>query len=104
MEALEKKEQLNQLFDLYQSLLTEKQCLYFKLYYHEDYSLQEIAEIYQLSRNAIFDHLKKVEDHLLDYESKLKLYDMQQKRLNLIDQIEETNDLSLLKALRKLDE
>ncbi len=104
MEALEKKEQLNQLFDLYQSLLTEKQCLYFKLYYHEDYSLQEIAEIYQLSRNAIFDHLKKVEDHLLDYESKLKLYDMQQKRLNLIDKLEETNDLSLLKALRKLDE
>ena len=51
MEALDKKEQLNQLFDLYQPLLTDKQSLYFELYYKEDYSLQEISELYQLSRS-----------------------------------------------------
>jgi uncharacterized protein len=44
------------------------------LYYQQDYSLHEIAELYDVSRNAVFDHLKKVEDHLLNYEEKLGLY------------------------------
>jgi uncharacterized protein len=104
MEALDKKEQLNQLFDLYRSLLTDKQVLYFELYYKEDYSLQEISEIYQLSRNAVFDHLKKVEEHLYSYEEKLNLFKLQQERLHLIDQAINDSDLSILKALRKLDE
>ncbi|MDO9628960.1 MAG: DNA-binding protein [Acholeplasmataceae bacterium] len=104
MEALDKKEQLNQLFDLYGTLLTEKQFLYFELYYKEDYSLQEISEIYTVSRNAVFDHLKKAEEHLFFYEEKLHLLTLQIKRKELIDQILESNDLTLLEELRKLDE
>ncbi|PKK99393.1 MAG: hypothetical protein CVV57_02410 [Tenericutes bacterium HGW-Tenericutes-2] len=104
MEALDKKEQLNQLFDLYKSLLTEKQCLYFELYYREDYSLQEISEIYTVSRNAVFDQLKKVEDYLFSYEEKLSLLALQLKRKELIDKAIETKDFKLLEALRKLDE
>ena len=104
MEVLEKKEQLNQLFDLYQNLLTEKQVKYFELYYHEDYSLQEISEIFDVSRNAVFDQLKKVEEHLFHYEEKLSLLSQQIDRLKLIDKIIETKDLSLLEILRKLDE
>ena len=104
MEALDKKEQLNQLFDLYKNLLTEKQCLYFELYYREDYSLQEISEIYTVSRNAVFDQLKKVEDYLFLYEEKLSLLALQTKRKELIDKAIETKDFKLLEALRKLDE
>jgi len=104
MEALDKKELLNRLFDMYHPLLTEKQVLYFELYYKEDYSLQEIAELYQLSRNAVFDHLKKVEEHLLDYETKLGLWKHREKRLQLIDEIIKTNHVDLLETLRKLDE
>jgi uncharacterized protein len=104
MEALDKKELLNRLFDMYHPLLTEKQVLYFELYYKEDYSLQEIAELYQLSRNAVFDHLKKVEEHLLDYEAKLGLWKHREKRLQLIDEIIKTNHVELLETLRKLDE
>lgn len=104
MEALDKKEQLNQLFDLYKSLLTKKQCLYFELYYREDYSLQEISEIYTVSRNAVFDQLKKVEDYLFSYEEKLSLLALQLKRKELIDKAIETKDFKLLEALRKLDE
>ncbi len=104
MESLEKKEQLNLLFDFYKSLLTDKQALFFEHYYREDYSLQEIAELYHVSRNAVYDHLKKVEEHLYVYESKLKLFEFREKRLNLIDQAVKDHDLSLLKQLRKLDE
>ncbi len=104
MESLEKKEQLNELFDIYQALLTDKQVEYFKFYYQDDYSLQEISELLNVSRNAIFDQLKKVEAHLFSYEEKLHLLKRKQKRLEIMDQIDEQKDLSLIDDLRKLDE
>lgn len=104
METLEKKEQLNELFDMYQKLLTDKQVQYFKYYYQDDYSLQEIAELSDVSRNAIFDQLKKVEAHLFSYEEKLQLLSNKQKRLKIIDQLKETKDLTWLDDLRKLEE
>jgi len=104
MEVLEKKEHLNQLYDLYKNLLTEKQVLYFELYYQEDYSLQEIAELYQVSRNAVFDHLKKVEEYLHHYEDKLKLHEKNMKRIKLIEAFEQTKDMMYIEQLRKLDE
>ena len=70
---LYKTEQLNQLFSYYQSLLTDKQVEYFKLYYYEDYSLAEIAEIHKVSRNAIHDQLSRVETRLYELEDKLGL-------------------------------
>ena len=104
MEILVKKEHLNKLYDLYQSLLTEKQKLFFELYYHQDYSLNEIASLYDISRNGVFDHLKKVEEHLISYENKLKLYEHKQARKALLDQYENTKDVQWIEALRKLDE
>ncbi len=103
MEVLDKKEYLNQLFDLYGILLTDRQQLMFSHYYQEDYTLQEIAELYTVSRNAVFDTLKKVEDHLVDFEEKLKLLKRKLDRQKLYDRLEETHDLSLVDALRKLD-
>jgi len=104
METLEKKEQLNELFDVYQTLLTDKQIEYFKYYYQEDYSLQEIAELLDVSRNAIFDQLKKVEQHLFSYEEKLKLLEKKQKRLEIMDQLQTKHCKALIDELRKLDE
>ena len=62
------------LFDIYKELLTLKQQEYFVLYYYEDYSLKEISEMKQVSRNAVFDQIKKVITNLEEYESKLKIY------------------------------
>lgn len=104
MEILKKTEKLNELFSLYQSLLTEKQVDYFNMYYQLDYSLQEIADNYQVSRNAIFDQLKKVEEHLYNYENKLKLNELKNKRNDLLDKYIESKDLIYLEELRKLDE
>lgn len=104
MEAFEKKEHLNQLFDKYQVLLTEKQVSYFKYYFYDDYSLQEIADIFKVSRNAVHDQLKKVEEHLFDYEEKLGLLDKSMKRQNLINRIKESENIDLLDEIGKLDE
>ena len=63
------------LFDVYKELLTSKQQEYFILYYYEDYSLKEISEMKDVSRNAVFDQIKKVINNLEEYESKLKIYE-----------------------------
>ena len=65
---------LNNLFDLYGELLTEKQQMYFKEYYFNNLSYGEISEKYDVSRNAIFHQLKLIEDKLEFYEEKLNLY------------------------------
>jgi predicted DNA-binding protein YlxM (UPF0122 family) len=104
MESFEKKAWMGQLFDLYGDLLTEKQIAYFKLYYFEDYSLQEVAEVFEVSRNAVFDHIKKAEDHLLEYEKTLKLYEKREKRKSILSQLEQGYDSKLIDELRKLDE
>lgn len=71
---LDKNIYLADLYDIYQNLLTPKQKSYFYDYYFLDLSLAEIAENYNLSRNAIFDQIKHTENKLLEFEEKLKLY------------------------------
>lgn len=104
MQTLDKKEKLIQLFNKYQNLLTEKQVLYFTYYFYDDYSLHEIAEIAKVSRHAVYDQLKKVENHLFDYENKLKLLEKSKKRNQLIQEIKLSKDLKLLDDIGKLDE
>ena len=65
--SLEKKQRVNLLMDLYEDLLTEKQREYLDLYYHEDLSLSEISLIKNVSKNAVFDNLKKACLHLENY-------------------------------------
>ncbi|MDW7674548.1 MAG: YlxM family DNA-binding protein [Bacillota bacterium] len=61
------------LYDFYGQLLTEKQQDFFELYYHQDWSLGEIAVYYEVSRTAVHDLLKRVEKILDNYEKKLML-------------------------------
>ena len=103
MDNLIKNEKLNQLFSYYKNLLTDKQQTYFKEYYYYDLSLQEIADKYSVSRNAVFDQLKRVENNLNDLEDKLKLFSLSSKRIDLIDKYLETKDSKYLDEVRKLD-
>jgi len=72
---LEKTTRLNMLYDFYHQLLTNKQMKYMELYYREDYSLAEIANHNDVSRQAVHDTIKRTEQHLEMYEKKLRLYD-----------------------------
>ena len=73
MDLLERDYHIS-LFDIYKELLTEKQQAYFTSYYFDDLTLSEIAEEKKVSRNAVFDQVKKVIIALEDYESKLGLF------------------------------
>ena len=59
------------LYEMYGALLTEKQQQCLELYFCEDYSLAEVAEEMKVSRQAIHDLLKRVEQTLERYESML---------------------------------
>ena len=89
MEYLEKKQYVNLLMDCYEDLLTDKQRKYLDYYYHQDFSLSEIAEEFDVSRNAVFDNLKKAVNILEKYEDKLGLLKKHQERMDLISRIED---------------
>jgi len=100
---LKELEKMNQLFDLYKELLTAKQRDYFEMYYFYDNSLGEIAHDNNLSRNAIYDNIKKTCKILLDYESKLHLLEKENKRNEIIEKLEEKYDDELIRELKNID-
>ncbi|MBC2366988.1 putative DNA-binding protein [Listeria booriae] len=85
----EKTTRMNFLIDIYESLLTEKQKSYVSLYYLEDLSLGEIAEEFEVSRQAVYDNIKRTEAVLENYETKLGVLQKYQEREHLIEQIEQ---------------
>jgi len=64
---------MNLLYDFYGSLLTDKQREIFEMYYFNDYSLGEISEILDISRQGVYDTLKRAESSLEFFEDKLNL-------------------------------
>ncbi len=84
---MEKYVYLNELFDLYGELLTEKQQKYFKDYYFNNLSYGEISTKYGVSRNAIYHQLQLIEKKLTFFEEKLKLYSKKQEISDIIDLI-----------------
>lgn len=85
---LEKTTRINMLYDFYGVLLTEKQQEYMELYYREDYSLGEIANLSNVSRQAIYDNIKRTEQLIETYEAKLNLYEKFTERQKLLTTLE----------------
>ncbi|MDE7105596.1 MAG: DNA-binding protein [Anaeroplasmataceae bacterium] len=77
--TFEKREEIISLYDAYSLLLTEKQRQYFESYYFDDLSITEISSNFEVSRNAVFDQLKRVNQILVEYEEKLHLIEKMKK-------------------------
>lgn len=72
---MEKRIYLNNLYDYYKELFTLKQQEYFEDYYYNNLSLSEIAQNNDISRNAVHNQLRIVENRLNEFEKILGLCD-----------------------------
>ena len=66
----EKTVEMTLLFDFFGDLLSERQREYFDLYYNDDLSLSEIADMKGISRQGVRDVLSRAQSSLEEYESK----------------------------------
>lgn len=71
MKKINQITKFTELFDLYKEVLTEKQRVHFEMYYFEDMTFEEIAEDLKISKNAVYDSIKKAESTLIDLEEKI---------------------------------
>lgn len=94
MDELEKTNRINMLIDIYGDLLTDKQQQYLQMYYEEDLSLSEIAENLDVSRNAVYDQLRRAMKALEGYENRLGLLEKYIQRRELIAQIEAEENIT----------
>ena len=81
------------LLDFYGALLTEKQRECFDLHFNEDLSLSEIAEQSGISRQGVWDNIRRADAALKDIEGKT----------GLIGRFSETQD-ALERLRAKLEE
>jgi len=88
-DKLEKIEELSLLLDFYGELLSAKQREFLKLYHEENLSLGEIAEKAGVSRQSVFDGVKKAQNALYNYEEKLKLLSSYQKNEGVLFKVNE---------------
>ena len=61
------------LLDFYGELLTDKQRECYDLHFNEDYSLSEIAEQLSISRQGVWDNIRRAEAALTETEEKTGL-------------------------------
>lgn len=103
---MEDRVEISLLMDCYNPLLTEKQSNVMELYYNEDLSLGEIAELNNTSRQAIHDLIKRCYKQLLSYENRLNLLqksiNRENKIINLLKHFQDedlldNNELIILK-------
>lgn len=61
------------LMDCYGKMLTEKQFAAMDLYFQEDFTLSEISEQTGITRQGVWDNIKRGERLLIDMEDRLGL-------------------------------
>ncbi len=84
--------QIALLFDFYGQLLTDRQREMVDMHYNNDLSLGEISEQQGISRQGVYDSLKRAEKTLYEYEEKLGMVDRFLKQKESMKQIIEMLD------------
>ena len=82
-----------------------------QLYYLDDWSLGEIAEEFEVSRQAVYDNIKRTENMLEEYEDKLSLFSKFEERSKLIQNLKTAiekdaaleNIVEIVDSLERLD-
>lgn len=75
----------NELYLIYKGLLNNNNSEIFDLYYGENMTMQEIADLKNISKSRVGSIIKTVEKKLDKYESILKIYVKQEKLNNILE-------------------
>jgi len=76
------------LLDFYGKLFSEKQQEFLEMYFQDDMSLSEIAEVTGITRQGVYDNIKRCEKEILSLESKLNLMDSFIEMSSFLDMVE----------------
>lgn len=99
---LEKFVETANLLDIYSELLSGKQKEYMLDHFENDLSLSEIAKNNDVSRQAVYDNIKRGMTLLNEYEKKLGFYKKRKKILDALTELK--NDYSVEKLNKIIDE
>lgn len=94
--ALTERLRVIQLFDTYGRLLSVRQQRLLRLYYHDDLSLSEIAEQDEVTRQAVFDALRRSTEEMERLEASLQMVEVRRQLAGHLD--------ALAAAVRRLGE
>jgi predicted DNA-binding protein YlxM (UPF0122 family) len=93
------------LLDFYGQLLTENQYTCLDLHCNQDLSMGEIAQELNISRQGVYDFIKKGRERLLEYEERLGLLKRFTENNRKLKEIRELlSDGHSREAKKKLDE
>lgn len=100
---MEKFTKISLLLDIYGNLIKGRRKEVLNLYYNEDYSLTEIAEIFNITKQGVRDFLLKGEKELLEYENSLNILENKFEMDDILNNLLESEDLGQIKSnLQKL--
>jgi len=99
---LENLDEILILFDYYKNLLSEKQRGYIEEHFENDYSLSEIAEKYNISRQAVSDNINRSIKILKKYEKSLGFFHRDKKIKEKLYFILKSNDVEKIREVIKL--
>lgn len=86
-----------ELFNIYGCLLNDINKKYYSLYYEENLTLQEIADLDNVSKSYVGNIINKTTKKLEEYELGLKLYEKKEK----LETVLEIDDINLIKKVIK---
>lgn len=101
---IKKRIQMAELLDFYGNLLKDNQFKTINSYYSEDLSLTEIAKLLGISKQGVWDNIKRSQEMLINFENKLHLVEKyKQKQKNIILIKENINNINLDNKQDSLD-
>lgn len=93
------------LYDIYGSLLTEKQREIFEMYYMKNLSVVEIAREKNITRQGVYDTINSAQKQLKNYEKKLKFIKLQKEKVSnikkLLQRLDKNFDYDTFKRINK---
>lgn len=84
------------LFNIYKDLLSTKQREYMIAFFEEDNSFTEIAEALSISRQAVFENIKKACNKLDFFEEKLGILKKDKEYLAMLEELDKDFNKEIL--------